>query len=172
VEPLIGELVRHLNDQPKSPEIVRAAMAHLNLVMIHPFSDGNGRMARCLHTLVLAREGILEPDFCSIEETLGRWQQEYYDVLSEVGKGSWHPRNDAKPWLSFILKAHLSQAYRILWFNEYLDRIWQEATNIAAAKNLPDRSMFAIAEAIMGMKIKNATYRGYAGISEILQAET
>ena len=33
-------------------------MAHLNLVLVHPFRDGNGRMARCLQTLVLARDGI------------------------------------------------------------------------------------------------------------------
>ena len=41
--------------QPDLPVYVRAAMAHLNLVMIHPFRDGNGRMARCLKTLVLSR---------------------------------------------------------------------------------------------------------------------
>lgn len=166
LEPLMAELVANLNESNKLPEIVRAAMAHLNLVMIHPFSDGNGRMARCLHTLVLAREGILEPDFCSIEETLGRWQQEYYDVLSLVGRGAWHPESDTKPWLSFILKAHLTQAYRILWFNEYLERIWQEANKIVAAKNLPERSVFAISDAIMGLKIKNATYRTHAEVSE------
>ena len=43
-----------------------------NLVMIHPFRDGNGRMARCLRTLVLARAGILAPVFSSVEEYLRR----------------------------------------------------------------------------------------------------
>ena len=33
------------------PRVIQAAMAHLNLVMIHPFSDGNGRMSRCLQAL-------------------------------------------------------------------------------------------------------------------------
>jgi Fic family protein len=47
-------------------------MAHLNLVMIHPFRDGNGRMARCLQSVVLAREGVLSPVFMSVEEYLGR----------------------------------------------------------------------------------------------------
>jgi Fic family protein len=169
VEPLMGELIQALNAPTNSePEIVRAAMAHLNLVMIHPFSDGNGRMARCLQTLVLAREGILEPDFASIEETLGRLQQEYYDVLSYVGRGSWHPENDAKVWVRFALQAHLVQAYRILWFNEFLDRVWQEAEKIASAKSLPERSVQAIVDAIMGFKLKNATYRSYAGVSENL----
>ena len=56
--------------EPGSPAIVRAAMAHLNLVMIHPFRDGNGRMARCMQTLVLARDGVVSPPFASIEEYL------------------------------------------------------------------------------------------------------
>jgi Fic family protein len=42
-------------------------MAHLDLVMIHPFRDGDGRMARCLQSLVLVREGILAPEFSSGE---------------------------------------------------------------------------------------------------------
>lgn len=57
---------------------IQAGMAHLNLVMIHPFRDGNGRMARCLQSLVLARGGILDPVFISIEEYLGRNTQRYY----------------------------------------------------------------------------------------------
>ena len=68
--------------------MVRGAMAHLNLTMINPFKDGNGRISRALQTLVLAREGILHPVFCSIEEWLGRVTAEYYAVLAEVGQGN------------------------------------------------------------------------------------
>ncbi len=168
VEPLVAELIESLNAQNRTPELVRAAMAHLNLVMIHPFSDGNGRMARCLHTLVLAREGILEPDFCSIEEYLGKEQQAYYDVLALVGQGSWHPANDARPWIRFILKAHFTQAHRILWLNEQLDKVWNAAERLALENGLPLRSIQAIADGIWGLKVKNATYRNFAGISENL----
>jgi Fic family protein len=64
---LMNELVADL-DQPdhSTASMVRAAMGHLNFVMIHPFSDGNGRMARCLQSLVLARAGTLAPEFSSI----------------------------------------------------------------------------------------------------------
>lgn len=64
VPALIAEMLRELEaDEP--PVVVKAAMAHLNLTMVHPFSDGNGRMARCLQTLVLAlrlprRAGLLK----------------------------------------------------------------------------------------------------------------
>ena len=53
VDPLIVELVQYLDAESNSPAMVKAAMAHLNLTMVHPFKDGNGRMARALQTLVL-----------------------------------------------------------------------------------------------------------------------
>ena len=168
VEPLMIELISTLNGQPQIPEVIRAAMAHLNFVMIHPFSDGNGRMGRCLQTLVLAREGILDPEFCSIEEYLGLDQQAYYEVLATVGQGSWHPENDARPWVRFILKAHLVQAYRILWLNDQFERVWSEADKMGKQKNLPERTLQVVADAIFGLKVKNATYRVFTGISENL----
>ena len=75
VPKLMAELVASLNERSDIPVIVRAAVGHLNVAMIHPFSDGNGRMARCLQTLILAREQIIESPFCSIEEYLGRYTQ-------------------------------------------------------------------------------------------------
>ena len=62
VPSLMAELFDSLNGGGDgAPVIIRAAMGHLNLVMIHPFSDGNGRMARCLQTLILARGGYSIP---------------------------------------------------------------------------------------------------------------
>ena len=103
---LMSELISAMNAKSPVPVMVRAAMAHLTLVMIHPFSDGNGRMGRAIQTLVLAREGILDSRFSSIEEYLGHNTPEYYAVLGEVGKGSWHPGNNALPWIRFCLTAH------------------------------------------------------------------
>ncbi|MYJ12796.1 MAG: Fic family protein [Acidimicrobiia bacterium] len=56
VEPLVAEALAQIAHSD-GPAPVTAAMAHLNLTLIHPFSDGNGRMARCLQTLVLAAAG-------------------------------------------------------------------------------------------------------------------
>ena len=87
VPTLMAEVVADLQASTGTPALVRAAMAHLNLVMVHPFRDGNGRLARIIQSLVLAREGILAPEFASIEEYLGRNTQAYYDVLAETGGG-------------------------------------------------------------------------------------
>lgn len=69
VPDLVQELVEALESDGTTPAIVRGAMAHLNLVMIHPFRDGNGRMSRCLQTLVLARERILAQELSSSSGT-------------------------------------------------------------------------------------------------------
>lgn len=96
---LMAELVQEASEHADHPVFVRAAMAHLNLVMIHPFRGGNGRMARALQTLVLAREQIIAPEFSSIEEWLGRNTNEYYEVLADTGGGSWHPENETHQWV-------------------------------------------------------------------------
>jgi Fic family protein len=43
-------------------------MAHLHVVSVHPFRDGHGRISRIIQSLVLARDGLLTPEFSSIEE--------------------------------------------------------------------------------------------------------
>jgi Fic family protein len=134
--------------------------------MIHPFSDGNGRMARCLQTLVLAREGILDPRFCSIEEYLGRYTSEYYAVLARVGGGGWHPANDARPWVRFCLVAHFNQATTLLRRTRETERVWSELEEMIRSRRLPDRTIHALSDATFGYKVRNATYRSAADISE------
>ena len=90
-------LVQSLHTGVNSDPVVRSAMAHLNLVMIHPFRDGNGRMARALATLVLTRSDIGEPEFSSIEEWLGANTEDYYSVLAHTGHGSWQPARRRAP---------------------------------------------------------------------------
>ena len=154
---LIASMLREL-DAPGAPVLVKAAMAHLNLVMVHPFRDGNGRMARCLQTLVLAREQIVAPVFSSIEEYLGRNTQPYYNILAEVGQGNWHPENDARPWLRFCLTAHYRQARTVLRRMQAFEEMWTVASQIANDQRLPERTVGPIAEAAYGLRIKRATY--------------
>ncbi len=159
VPELMGELALDMNRDAAEPALVRAAMAHLNLVMIHPFKDGNGRTARCMQSLVLARTGVLSPVFMSIEEYLGRNTQDYYDVLAEVGQGSWHPESDARPWVRFMLTAHLRQARTLVTRIRESERLWGELETLVAGKNLSERSLLALFDAAMGLRVRNSTYR-------------
>jgi Fic family protein len=158
VPALMEELAASLN-APCEERLVQAGMAHLNLTMIHPFRDGNGRMARCLQSLVLARGRILAPVFMSIEEYLGRNTQRYYDVLGEVGRGSWQPGNDARPWLRFILTAHLRQARTMLVRIRESERLWVELEKLTEQHHLPERVMLPMFDAAVGLRVRNATYR-------------
>lgn len=159
VPSLMRELITALNDVDGSPPMIRAGMAHLNLVMIHPFRDGNGRMGRCLQTLVLAREGILSPVFCSIEEYLGRNTDAYYELLALVGGGSWHPDRDARPWVRLILAAHLRQARTLLLRVRESEQLWDRLERMVASKGLPDRTVALLWDSAMGYRVRNATYR-------------
>jgi Fic family protein len=166
---LIEELIEYLNDEDDCPHgLVKGAMAHLNLVMIHPFSDGNGRMARCLQTLVLGREGILEPEFSSIEEYLGRNTQDYYNVLAKTGAGSWHPKNSAKAWIQFNLTAHFRQATTLVMRTKLMDILWQEIELILSRHGLPARLIFAVADGAIGYRVRNSSYRNLAELNDVM----
>src|SRR5713101_1023582 len=158
---LVDELVNHLSNDQNTPAMVRAAMAHLNLVLIHPFRDGNGRMARGLQTLVLARERIMEPEFCSIEEYLGeaRNTQNYYNMLAEVGRGEWAPENDARPWVRYCLQAHYIQANSVLRRVKESEQMWAEVETLMERHHLPDRSLAALFDAVIGLRVRNGIYR-------------
>jgi len=159
VAPLMHLLVQQLNADNDTPVMVRAGMAHLNLVLVHPFRDGNGRMARCLQTLILAREGILSPVFCSIEEYLGRNTLAYYDVLANVGGGHWQPHLDARPWVRFTLTAHLRQARTMLQRIKDIERLWNELEQLTEQHGLPERTITALYDAACGFRVRRSVYR-------------
>ena len=170
VDPLMGELVGRLDEVDRTAgapvsgaALVKAAMAHLNLIMIHPFKDGNGRMARALQTLVLAREGIRNPVFTSIEEYLGTDAKAYSDVLRLVGGRRWQPENDTRPWIRFVLAAHLRQGRRVLRRIKETERLWDELEEVLRQTSLPERNIEALAPATWGLSVRAATYRAAVG---------
>lgn len=155
---LIAELVSDLR-RDQSPVLVKAAMAHLNLTLIHPFSDGNGRMARCLQTLVLARDRVLAPIFSSIEEFLGRNTQAYYDVLAEVAAGSWEPDRDARPWIRFCMRAHYMQVRTMLRRRQEVEELWNACLALTERNGLPERCVAGLMDAAHGLRIRRPGYQ-------------
>ena len=165
VQGLMAELVESIREEDKYPAMVQAAMAHLNVVMIHPFRDGNGRMARALQTLILSREGSMSPVFSSIEEYLGRNTHAYYQVLAEVGQGSWNPKRSVRPWIRFSLTAHYRQARtlkrRIYETEQLYDAVEQEVNK----SKLSSRAVGPLADASRGRRLRRMTYINLAGLS-------
>jgi Fic family protein len=138
----------------------------LNLVLIHPYSDGNGRMARALQTIVSARAGeALDPVFISIEEYLGRKTLAYYDVLAKVGQGEWQPTHNTRPWIRFCLKAHYRQLKTLKQRNDRLGVLCDEIESVVKTKGLPERSIPSLANAALSLRIRNPYYRNAADVS-------
>ena len=166
---LIDELVEYLNNEAAAPHvIIKAAMAHLNLTLMHPFSDGNGRTARCLQTAVLANEGIAAREFSSIEEYIGRNQQEYYDVLAAAGGGGWNPDRNAKPWIRFCLKGHYVQIQTLLRRNQELGAVYGDLQKLVRERGLLERMALGLLDAAFGIRMRNASYRVSTDISNNL----
>ena len=165
LEALVRELLRYANDPGVASVFLRAAMVHLNLVMIHPFKDGNGRVARCLQTAVLASDGIVAPVFSSIEEYIGRNQQHYYDVLSEVGGGRWRPGRDCKPWVRFCILGHYRQADTLRRRVREFESAYNELQNVVDREGLPERTVMALLQAAFGGTVRNSSYRVSADVS-------
>jgi Fic family protein len=164
----LAELITALSAQSNLPTIVRAALAHLNLVMMHPFSDGNGRTARCIQTALLAKDGVVAPEFSSIEEYIGKNQASYYAVLSEVGGGKWAPQRDAHKWIRFCLTAHYRQAKTVLRRQEEISRTYDELQRMVLARQLNERMTMALVQASLGVKVRNSSYRVTVDVSNNL----
>lgn len=166
---LAGMLQTKIRTRGGESLLVTAAMAHLNLAMIHPFSDGNGRMARCIQTLVLANARLFDSVFCSVEEWLGARgnTDEYYDVLASVGGPRWDPSGDVKPWMRFMLKAHYQQAGTSQRRQQETSGTWAEVETTLKRVGFSERAAAPLVEAAFGLSIRNSRYRYHAGVNQL-----
>ena len=82
MELMMDEYLEWLNEDVDSSEIIfKAIVAHLWFVLIHPFDDGNGRIARAITDYVLSKSGLVNASFYSIATTIYSKRKEYYQVL-------------------------------------------------------------------------------------------
>ena len=166
VPALMAEMVACLRTDADIDPLVRGAMAHLNLVMIHPFRDGNGRMARALQTLVISRQTIIEPAFSSIEEWLGHNTEDYYQVLAITGRGSWRPRPDAHLWVTFTIRAHHMQAQTVARRVAEASEIWIALDELVGMHSLPERVTGILYEAVLGYRVRRSGYMKMAEVEK------
>ncbi len=79
--------------------VIKAALAHLWFVTIHPFEDGNGRIARALADMILARSDGQPQRFYSMSSQIRNERKQYYDILEQTQKGG----SDITEWLQWFL---------------------------------------------------------------------
>lgn len=90
-----------INGSVKEPPLIRAALGHLWFVTLHPFDDGNGRVARAIGDLLLARADGSPQRFYSLSAQIQRERKAYYDILERTQKRSM----DVTEWFAWFLDA-------------------------------------------------------------------
>ncbi len=99
VEMEMNRFLQWFNEENKIDLVIKAAIAHLWLVTIHPFQDGNGRITRALTDMLLARSDKSRQRFYSMSAQIRIERKEYYHILEKTQKGDL----DITEWIKWFL---------------------------------------------------------------------
>jgi Fic family protein len=123
-------------------------------------------MSRSLQTLMIAREGVLAPEFSSIEAWLGRpgntW--EYYRELNARGS-QYLPEQDVSSWIRFNLTAYNQQAQTVRNRLNRSRRVLELLTDFTEGKGLDERMVAALHEVAMTGRVRRLRYEHAEGLS-------
>lgn len=100
----MNQFITWFNEDSSMDAVIKAAIAHLWFVTVHPFDDGNGRIARAIADMQLARADGTQQRFYSMSAQIRKERKEYYDILETTQKSLL----DITRWL--------------IWFLQCLDR--------------------------------------------------
>ncbi|MGI4815289.1 MAG: Fic family protein [Janthinobacterium lividum] len=95
----VGRFLEWFNAHADCDGLLKAAVAHLWFVTLHPFDDGNGRVARAIADLALARSESSGQRFYSMSSQIRKERSDYYDILEQTQQGSL----DITEWLMWFL---------------------------------------------------------------------
>jgi Fic family protein len=113
-----------IDGDSQDPPLLKAGIGHLWLVSLHPFEDGNGRIARAVGDLLLARSDGSPQRFYSLSAQIRRERKAYYDILERTQKGD----GEITEWLAWFLdtlRGAVDQAHVILDTVLAKARFWQ-----------------------------------------------
>ena len=148
--------------------ILRAALAHLWFVLLHPFDDGNGRIARALTEMSLAQDEDLSDRFYSLSSQVMAERTDYYKVLNLTSSGT----GDVTGWLKWFLgcmSRSLLRSHELLSNVMQKKRFWQRF----AQGGLNDRQSKAVNRLLdvgPGSFEGGMTNRKYAGLNHTSRA--
>lgn len=145
--------------------VLKAGLAHIHLVAIHPFWDGNGRTARGLATLILQRSQFHFRKLLSLEKWMSKMQAEYRTAIEQTLGAEFSHEYDATPWLEFFtfaLWTHSQQlAERLADWHRMIDEIY----NNLAGLGVTHRQTEGLAFAYRTGQMTRADYMEITGVS-------
>ncbi len=135
-----GEMARFLdwfNRDENVSSVIRSAIAHLWFVSIHPFEDGNGRLARILSDMLLARADKSEFRFYNISSQVNKDKNHYYDILEKTQHGD----GDITEWISWYastLAIALDEAENVVSAILNKSIFWQKVSAVSLSQRQTD----------------------------------
>ena len=100
IEAEMNDFIDWFNAEKPMSIVVRSAIAHLWFVSIHPFEDGNGRLARILSDMMLARVEKSEFRFYNVSSQINKDKNHYYNILEKTQRGD----GDITEWVVWYAK--------------------------------------------------------------------
>jgi Fic family protein len=143
---------------------IAAAWIHVAAAAIHPFRDGNGRVARVLASLAMYRGGFTLPEFTSLEEWWGRHLADYYAAFRCLG-ATFQRDADVTPFIRMHLEAQLHQVRALDLRERVQQRIWTAVEEAVAAAGLAPRAANAVWDVFFGRSVTSGYYRPLADVS-------
>src|ERR1700712_4944165 len=129
IESEMNAFIDWFNAEQRIDPVIKAAIAHLWFVTIHPFDDGNGRITRAITDMQLARADETNQRFYSMSAQIGKERNAYYDILERTQKGDL----DITAWLEWFLTCMdkaLSATHEILGVVMKKAKFWKNHENI------------------------------------------
>jgi Fic family protein len=160
VPSLVEQAVARAEDGVEPP-VLAATRLHLELLMIHPFSDSNGRVARLASAFILMRAGYCSTLLVAVEQHFSVSPRAYSRAFKILGAGR---GQDHARWLAAALEAMLSNSARAAWFRTREDELLMAAEK---ADIIGGNKAKAIIDYDLGKKTKNAKL-----LSEIQDSST
>ena len=154
-------------DDDEIHPVLKAGIAHVHLIAIHPFWDGNGRTARGLATLILQRSPFGFRKLLSLELNLSAIRDSYFTAIEQTLSTHFLAEHDATPWLEFFtfaLNVNIEVLVELLteWHRMMQDR-YAEGSTIGLIQRQVDGYMFAI----MAGQITRSDYIEITGVSPV-----
>ncbi len=125
------------NNHDNINSVIRSAIAHFWFVSIHPFEDGNGRLARILSDMLLARADKSEFRFYNISSQINKDKKRYYDILEKAQHGD----GDITEWICWYantLSLALDEAENTVSTILNKSFFWQKASSIPLSQRQTD----------------------------------
>lgn len=133
----MAQFLDWFNSQENVNSVIRSAIAHFWFVSIHPFEDGNGRLARILSDMLLARADKSEFRFYNISSQINKDKNHYYDILEKAQHGD----GDITEWICWYantLSAALDEAENIVSTILNKSFFWQKTSSIPLSQRQTD----------------------------------